>query len=105
MSLSVFERILLLNLLPTDGDITTLRLVRALRESLSFSEDEHKAFAIVNDGQQIKWDETAAKAAAPKSVEIGPVMRQVIVDRFAALNAAKQLQDIQIDLYDRFVPA
>ena len=40
MKLEVYERIVLLNILPQEGDFTTLKLVRKLRESLSFSEKE-----------------------------------------------------------------
>lgn len=106
MDLTVFERILLLNLLPNEGDITTLRLIRSLREDLSFSEAEHKKFAIVNNGTAIQWDEAKASAkSAKKRVEIGAKMREVIVAQFAALNDAKKLQSVQIDLYDRFVTA
>ncbi len=42
MKLSVVERINLLNVLPVSGDYTSLKLLRKLRESLSFNEDELK---------------------------------------------------------------
>jgi len=46
MKLSVFERMILLNTLPAEGDLTTLKIVRGLRESLSFTEEEHAALNI-----------------------------------------------------------
>ena len=42
MKLTVPERLILVNILPAESDYTTLKLVRKLRESLSFSEEEHK---------------------------------------------------------------
>lgn len=40
MELSVSERLTLLNVIPKQGNIVTYRLILALREALSFSEDE-----------------------------------------------------------------
>lgn len=42
MFLNVLERLLLLQLLPESGNLTTITIVRQLRESLSFNEDEHE---------------------------------------------------------------
>lgn len=42
MKLNVLERLLLLQLLPESGNLTTITIVRKLRESLSFNEDEHE---------------------------------------------------------------
>ena len=41
-TLSVKGRLMLLGILPAEGDLTTIRIVRELREGLSFSETEHK---------------------------------------------------------------
>ncbi len=43
MKLSVGERLQLLALLPSEGEITSLKILRKLRESLSFSEEEHRS--------------------------------------------------------------
>lgn len=42
MELTTVERIKLLEILPPQGDILTLKIVRKLRETLSFNEDELK---------------------------------------------------------------
>ena len=42
MKLNVTERITLIGELPASGSFATLKLVRKLKESLSFSEEEHK---------------------------------------------------------------
>ncbi|KKL25025.1 hypothetical protein LCGC14_2409420, partial [marine sediment metagenome] len=42
MKLTIPERLVLVTILPAEGDYTTLKLVRKLRESLSFTEEEHK---------------------------------------------------------------
>lgn len=47
MELTILERIKLLEVLPKEGDLLTLKILRKLRESLSFSEDELKTFGAV----------------------------------------------------------
>ena len=44
MKLTILERTQLLEALPPQGDILTLKILRKLRETLSFSEEELKAF-------------------------------------------------------------
>ncbi len=46
MKLTIAERIKLLEALPPQGDILTLKILRKLRETLSFSEQELKSFDI-----------------------------------------------------------
>lgn len=96
----VLERLKLLDLLPAQGDITTLRIVRTLREELSFSEAEHAELEFKVDGQQIHWNAEKDKG---KSVDIGAKAREVIV---SALKRASQEQRLALDtvpLYERFV--
>ena len=46
MKLSVFERLILLNVMPKEGDFTTLKIIRNLQEALSFSEEELKVLDV-----------------------------------------------------------
>ncbi len=56
MKLTVLERLLLLNLLPEAGNLTTIRIVRELRESLSFTEDEHEVLRFETlPGGNVRW--------------------------------------------------
>ena len=68
MQLSVAERLLLLNVLPKEGDILSLRIVLKLKEELSFSEAEHAALKFHQDGEGIHWDETGAQQLGPKEI-------------------------------------
>ena len=100
MELSIMDRILLLNILPGEGDITTIRIVRQLREDLSFSEQEHKDFGIVNEENQIKWDPAKAQ---PKEVEFGPKVAKLVSKALKKLSDSDKLTTQYVDLYDRFV--
>lgn len=101
---SVLERFLLLNdVLPARGDITTIRLLRRIREDLSFSEEEHTLLNIRpaegNPNQRL-WDDPNGHM---KSVEFGPKVRELIVGGLKGASDAGQLTDQHLTLCDRFL--
>jgi hypothetical protein len=100
MILTVGERIRLLTILPDQGDLTTIRIVRQLRESLSFSEEEHAEYGITLDGGMIHW-RTEADAAG-KNIVIGPKATDVIRAKLAELDKAKKLTEAHLSLCDKF---
>lgn len=98
--LSVLERLKLLDFLPVTGDITTLRIVRQLREDLSFSEEEHSELEFKTSGDTVHWNPLADQG---KTISLGPKAREVIA---LALKRASEAQKLGLDcvtLYDRFV--
>jgi len=100
MKLSIMERIQLLQILPAEGDFLTLKIVRVLRESLSFSEKEHQEFEIKPDGAMIVWNPEKARE---KDVEIGPKAHLLIADTLKELDKQKKLMLALIELYEKFV--
>lgn len=51
MELSVIERLTLQDLLPAKGSYTNLKLLRMARETLSFSDEEHKLLNFRQEGE------------------------------------------------------
>jgi len=100
MELGIMDRILLLNVLPAEGDITTLRIVRQLREDLSFSEQDHKDFGLVSDGGKVTWTPGEGQT---KEVEIGSKGSKLIANTLKKLSDSDKLTTQYVDLYDRFV--
>jgi hypothetical protein len=100
MKLSVKDRIVLLGILPATGDFLTLKIVRQLREELSFTEEETKILNLQNDGQQVKWD---AEADPMKDVEIGVTAADLIVASLKKLDEKKELTQETFELYEIFV--
>jgi hypothetical protein len=101
MLLNTFERLILLNILPREGDFTTLKIVRKMREDLSFSEQEHKDLSItIGEKGQVKW-----KTEADRDVEIsiGEKATDIIVSVLKKLNAEKKLTEQHFSLYEKFV--
>ena len=101
MELGAFDRMILLNILPKEYNFTTLKIVRKMREDLSFSEEEHKAldFKQVDEGR-IQWKHDADK---PKEISIGEKATDIIVEVLKQLNDDKKLQDQHYSLYEKFI--
>ncbi len=100
MLLSVFERVLLLNILPREGDFKTLKVLRKLKDDLGFSEDELKALQFKQDGSKVEWQR---EADVPKEVPIGEIAHGIIADILKKLDEQKKLQIEHMDLYEKFV--
>ena len=100
MKLSVFERLMLLSILPAEGDIITIRIRRELRDALSFSEAENKKLDFERDEEGIHWNQDAD---CSKDVVIGKKARELIVEALEELAEAKKFTDQHLDVYDRFM--
>lgn len=97
---TVLERLKLLDILPVQGDITTIRIVRTLREELSFSEEEHKLLDFQTDGATVSWN---PEVKAEKQVEVGDKARQIITESLKKASSEQRLSLDMIELYERFV--
>lgn len=100
--LTVLERLVLLNILPKEGDFTTIKLMRKLRESLSFDEEELKKIEFIQDGDQTRWNEAATKDML-KPIQIGEKMTDIVHDALKKLNDEKKLTNEHVSLYEKFV--
>jgi hypothetical protein len=101
MELSTFDRITLLNVLADfHGDFLTLKIVRELKESLSFDEEEHRALGLkIEDGQAF-W---LSEADKPKDVPIGEKAAEIIRTLLLELDQKKMLTEDHYSLYERFI--
>ena len=100
MELNVLERLVLLNILPKEGDFTTLKLVRKAREVLSFDDLENKRLDFIQDGDQVRWNESTN---IMKKVELGEMMTIKVVEELKKLNKDEKLREEQFTLYEKFV--
>lgn len=100
MDLSVPDRMSLLSILPPQGDITTLRIVRELREALSFDEQEHEALHLTIDGDKVTWD---GAVDLTKDVTIGEKANDIIVAALKAKDHEKVLTESHLPLWDKFM--
>lgn len=98
MKLTVLDRILLLGMLPKEGDITTLKIIRKLREDLSFSETEHKELKFTSENNSLHWEKNIEK-----EIEIGEKATEIITIALKSLNEQKRLHEDCINTYEKFI--
>lgn len=99
--LSVLERLTLLQALPREGNLVTIKIVRKLREDLSLSEEEIVAYkVVVRDEGGVQW---SAEDAKTKEVEIGPAALTTIQKALKKLNDKEALREEHIAVYEKFV--
>jgi len=101
MKLSVHERLLLLNLLPATGDITSIKLLRKAKEDLSFNEKENKDLGFVQDGEMLRWN--SEKGNVEKDVTIGEIITELIKTELKKMNEEKKLTEQHISIYEKFI--
>ena len=97
MELSVLERLVLLQILPDSGSYMTIKIVRQLREELSFSEDEHEKLNFQQEGQQVKWD-----GELDKKMAFGAKARNIIVEALEKLDDEGQVGEQHLSLFEKF---
>ena len=97
MELSIMERLMLLNVLPPEGDFVTMKILRELKTELLFSEEEVEKAELVGGSNQTSW-----KNDFVKDVQIGKVATAAIVDALKKLNDQKKLTEQHLPLYERF---
>jgi len=98
--LTVSERMALLSILPREKGIVTLRIVRQLREDLSFSEEEIHTLELREEGGRTLW---RADKAEPKEVSVGEKATDVVVAALREADREERLVEAHIPLWDRFV--
>lgn len=101
MKLSVKERFLLLNTLPLNGTHATLKIVRQLRERLSFTESEHAEFEIKEPApDRVVWNQAKERDV---EITIGPKGTSIIVDTLKKLDESGNLSLELVTLADKFL--
>ena len=100
MKLNVPERLMLLQVVPKEGNFLTLKVVRDLTSTLAMNDEEFKDFGITQDGDQITWN---LKGLQEKEVEIGEKATDIIVDALKKLDQDKKLEQRHLSLYEKFI--
>lgn len=101
MLLNVLDRIAILQILPAEGDIVTLRVLRELKTKLSFTDVEFAEFELKEETPgSYTWNKVGAEG---KEFELGEKTTNVIKDAFLDWDKRKQLKPYHLDTYDKFV--
>lgn len=100
MILNVKERLALLSILPKEGNFINLKLIRVLREELSFSEEESKTLEFKQVEGIIHWNETVDPM---KNIHIGEITTTLIADILKNKDRDNKLTEDYMSLYEKFI--
>ena len=101
MTLTAIERLLLLTILPREGNIATLKIVSNLRANLSFSEEDHARLEMKTEGDRVIWNPNVPQES---EVEIGPTAFVLIQETLKKLNKDQKLTEDFLSVWDKFSP-
>jgi hypothetical protein len=103
MELTVKERIVLLNIVPKEGDFKTLKQIRKFREELGFSDDENLILNFQPGAEgTITWTEPE-DGPHKKEFKIGDTIMELVVDALVQADKGKKLNNDTFELYEKFV--
>ncbi|GAH64815.1 unnamed protein product, partial [marine sediment metagenome] len=105
MKLNIIDRLILLEILPKQGDFITLSVVKELADKINIKEEEFKIYGItripsLDGGTTYKWDDKKAKIE--KDFNITDTAQQIISDAFKTLNDQKKLTIGMMGTYKKF---
>jgi len=102
MNLSVLDRVVILTILPKEGNFATLKILQELRMALSFTEKELKKFKITVDEElgTTNWEEGSGEVEIP----MGEKATELVTQSLEAMNSANTLKVDMMDTYEKFIP-
>jgi len=108
VELGVLDRMMLMGILPKEGNVATIRIVRKLREAASFSEEEHEMLHITfGENGAVKWEEPKGedgkRVPHMKAIKIGVVMFADAIRALEKLDKDEMLTSDHMGLYEKFV--
>jgi hypothetical protein len=102
MQLTVLDRFLLMGALPATGDFATIKIVRLLREKVSFRESEHDDYKIITNADgTVSWDTNQEKFV---EMDFTPMETKLVVEAMKKLDEEKKLTVQHVPLWEKVFP-
>lgn len=102
VDLTLFERFVVMTLLPPEGSYRTLKIIRELQAELATTEEEDK-LAGLHDLPGGGTDADNWDAVEPKEIVFGDVAKALVVDALKKLDEEEKLRQQHFTLYEKFV--
>lgn len=102
VSLNLFERIVVMSMLPAEGNFATLKIVNELKMELAPTEEEYKLAGLTsmkNGGIQAK-DWTIVKE---KEITLGETAEGIIVNALKKMDKEMKLKNEHMTVYTKFI--
>lgn len=88
----------MLNLLPPEGTLLTMKIVHELRQDLAFSEEELAALKFQQSNDRLQWENTVE----PKEIEVGVKAMSTTYDLLEKLNKEEKITEAHLTLCEKF---
>jgi len=99
VKLSVMNRLSLLGLLPEKGDLTTIKIIREIREEISFTDKEHSVLQFKpTGGGKVVWNEIPEKEF--EFIGIREIILEGIKTQLRDMEQKKELTLDHLSLYE-----
>ncbi len=103
MKLTILERVLLLGILPREGNIVTVNNSQNVTNLVKFSPEEMDSLGIVQNDKGMQWNAEAAEAIGDKEVAIGVSGAELVKTTLKKLSDEEKLPRDALSLYKKFV--
>lgn len=100
VKLNVGERMIVLGVLPKEGNFVTIRMIRTLISKLGLSAEEIKDYEVVEDNGTVRWN---PKKAGESEFEFADAELAMIKKSLMKLDEGNKLTQEMIPVYEKFV--
>jgi len=98
MELTIAERLVLLNIIPVEGNYVTAKILQRLRLAVGFTEEEVEKWNMVVSEEKVEWKDEAE----PTNIPIGKVARAEIVKALEKVDEAGKVNAQHFTLFEKF---
>ena len=100
MKLNVMERLLALQLLPSEGSIVMLKVIREAQDKLGLTEEEIKEFGVKQNEGTATWNKEGNEE---REIAVSVKAQELLADELKKLDEKKKLTRHHVSLYEKFV--
>ena len=97
--LNVGERLIILQMLPKEGNFTTLKIIRDLVNKVGISAEEYTEFGVEQISDKVTWNLNGSKE---KAIDFKQKEIEVISDVLEDLDKASKLEFKHFSLFEKF---
>lgn len=105
MKVTILERVLLMGILPREGNVVDMNNSQNIRTAVEFSPEDLDKLKVVQTEKGMEWDAEAANEIGEKDVVVGVSGAELIKKTLKKLSDEEKLPMDALSLYRKFVDA
>ena len=100
MTLTLKERIVITNILPSEGSFVKMTVKKDLLDKLRITQEEITKYNIESDGSLIKWD---ISKDSSKEFSLSTLEENLIIESLKSLDKEEKINDEMLEIYNKFI--